>query len=179
MNELSGTRLLTWLAKWRNVVLLEAMMASGSASAAISARARHLAAVKIDGVRAPANLHDGVPIPLALGLTWVLGLQAVEPAALMFGVEHAAGNQGLDPGGKIAGGGNDSPGPLSKRVVQVRVVSGQQGTGPRFTRAMMDLLSRERDLRYRSHHRRRVLGASPRSRKSLRTSRARKPGSPE
>jgi hypothetical protein len=35
-------------------------------------------------------------------------------------------------------------------------------------RAMMDLLSQERDRRYRSHHRRRVLGASPRSRKSLR-----------
>ena len=43
----------------------------------------------------------------------------------------------------------------------------------------LDLLSQERDRRYRSHHRRRVLGASPRSRKSLRTSKARKPGSPE
>ena len=46
-------------------------------------------------------------------------------------------------------------------------------------RAMMDLLSQERDRRYRSHHWRRVLGASPKSRKSLRTSRARKPKSPE
>ena len=35
-------------------------------------------------------------------------------------------------------------------------------------RVMMDLLSQERDRRYRSHDWRRVSGASPRSRKSLR-----------
>jgi hypothetical protein len=50
--------------------------------------ARDFAAVKIDGVRTPANLDDAVPIPLALGLTLVLGLQAVEPAALICGVEQ-------------------------------------------------------------------------------------------
>ena len=34
---------------------------------------------------------------------------------------------------------------------------------------MMDLPSQERDRCYRSHHRRRILCANPRSRKSLRT----------
>jgi hypothetical protein len=44
-----------------------------------------------------------------------------------------------------------------------------------------DLLNqkRNRDRHYPCHHRRRVLGASPRRHKSLRTSRAPKPGSPE
>src|SRR5216683_6517455 len=92
--------------------------------------ARGLAAVKIHRVRSPAQLADAVPVLLAVGLAWVLGLQAVEPAALICGVEHAAGNQCLDPGGKIVAGGDDAPGRRSTGMVQARVVVGQEGAGP-------------------------------------------------
>ena len=45
--------------------------------------AGRLATVKIDRVRSPTQLGDAVPVLLAVGLARVLGLQAVEPAALI------------------------------------------------------------------------------------------------
>ncbi len=61
--------------------------------------AGHLAAVKINRVRSPANLADAVPVLLALGLARDLGLQAVEPLALIVDVEHFTADQCLDPCG--------------------------------------------------------------------------------
>src|SRR6185437_16190843 len=84
-----------------------------------------LAAVKIYRVRPPAQSLHAVPILLAVGHARVLGLQAVEPAALICGVKDASRNQCLDPDGEIAGGGDDAPREISKRGVQVRVVSGR------------------------------------------------------
>jgi hypothetical protein len=89
-----------------------------------------LAAVKIYRVRAPAQSLHAIPVLLAVGHARVLGLQAVEPAALVRGVEDAPGNECLDPDGEIAGGGDDTPGKIGKRGVQVRVVGGQEGPGP-------------------------------------------------
>src|SRR5204863_6362651 len=66
--------------------------------------AGHLAAVKINRLRSPANLADAVPVLLALGLAWQLGLQAVEPLALILGVDDLAADQRLDPYGEIVGG---------------------------------------------------------------------------
>src|SRR4029434_8526155 len=67
---------------------------------------------------------------LAVGHARVLGLQAVEPAALIRGIEHAASNQCLDPDGEIPGGGDDAPGKIGKKGVQVCVVGGQERPGP-------------------------------------------------
>jgi len=53
----------------------------------------------------PQRLGNAVAVPLAVGPVRVLGAQAVEPAALILGVEHAAGNQRLDPRGEIIRGG--------------------------------------------------------------------------
>ena len=64
--------------------------------------------MKINRVRSPAKLGDAVPVFLARGLARVLGLQAVEPAALIISVENLAANQCLDPGGEIVTGGNDT-----------------------------------------------------------------------
>src|SRR5207253_3679229 len=89
-----------------------------------------LAAVKIYRVRAPAQSRHAVPVLLAVGHARVLGLQAVEPAALICGIEDAPGNQCLDPDGEIAGGGEDTSRKISKRGVQVRVVSGQERPAP-------------------------------------------------
>src|SRR4030095_17124061 len=47
-----------------------------------------LAAVKIDRVRSPAELADAVRVLLAFWRARVLGFQAVEPAALTFGVHY-------------------------------------------------------------------------------------------
>ena len=47
-----------------------------------------LAVVKINRVRSPAKFADAVPVLVALGLARILRLEAVEPAALIFGVEH-------------------------------------------------------------------------------------------
>src|SRR4029077_20556031 len=88
-----------------------------------------LAAVKIYRVRPPAQSFDAVPVLLTVGHARVLGLQAVEPAALICGVEDAPGNQCLDPDGEIVSGGDDAPRKISKRGVQVRVVSGQELRG--------------------------------------------------
>src|SRR6266480_1847946 len=54
-----------------------------------------LAAVKIEPVRSPAQLADAVPVLLAVGLARVHGPQAVKPAALIRGVEHAAGAESV------------------------------------------------------------------------------------
>ena len=85
--------------------------------------------MKIYRVRPPAQSFYAVPVLLAVGHARVLGLQAVEPAALICGIEDAPGNQCLDPDGEIAGGGDDAPGEISKRGVQVRVVNGQERAG--------------------------------------------------
>src|SRR4029453_1277788 len=57
----------------------------------------------------------------------ILGLEAVEPAALVGGVEHAARNQCLDPGGEIVGGGNDTAGCRGIGMVHSRIVLRQEG----------------------------------------------------
>src|SRR5207248_4379473 len=93
--------------------------------------ARGLAAVKIDRVRGPVQLGDAVPVLLAVGFARVLGLQAVEPAALIFSVEHAPPYQCLDPDGEIVGGGNDTPRRRCTGMVQVGIVGGQKGAGAR------------------------------------------------
>src|SRR5262249_52541336 len=87
-------------------------------------------AVKIYRVWPPMQSLYSVSVLLAVGHVQVLGLQAVEPAALIYSVEDAPGNQCLDPDGEIVRGGDDTPGKISKRGVQVRVVSGQERPGP-------------------------------------------------
>ena len=87
--------------------------------------------MKINSVRPPADLGDAVPILLSFGLARVLELQAVEPAALIGGVENAARDKCVDPCSEIVGRRDDSSGPLNKRMVYVCVVFGQQGAGPR------------------------------------------------
>ena len=69
---------------------------------------------------APAQLGDAVAVPLALGLARVLGPRAVEPAALVLGVEHPAADQRLDPGGEVVGGGDDAAGCRGEGMVQAR-----------------------------------------------------------
>src|SRR5947208_14432928 len=64
-----------------------------------------LAAVKIYRVRPPAQSLDAVPVLLAVGHARVLGLQAVEPAALICDVEDGPGYQCPDPDGEIVSGG--------------------------------------------------------------------------
>lgn len=61
--------------------------------------------MKINRVRSPAKLADAVSIFLALGLARILRLEAVEPAALVGGVEHTARNQCVDPSGEIVRAG--------------------------------------------------------------------------
>jgi hypothetical protein len=65
--------------------------------------------VKVHRVRSPVQFSDAVPVLLTDWLARVLGLRTVEPTALIRGVEHAAANQRLDPGGEIVGGGDDTP----------------------------------------------------------------------
>ena len=92
--------------------------------------AGRLTTVKIERVRSPMQLGDAVPVPLSIWLVRILKLHAVEPAALILGVEHSAGNQRPNPSGEIAGGRNDAPGRCGKRMVQVRVIVGQNRPGP-------------------------------------------------
>ena len=92
--------------------------------------AGHLATVKIDPVRSPAQLGDAVPVLLAVGLARVFGLHAVEPLALIVGVEHPAADQCLDPGGEIVGGRDDAPGRRGVGRVLAGVVVGLEGSGP-------------------------------------------------
>src|SRR5207247_10539463 len=89
-----------------------------------------LAAVKIYRVRPPAQSLDAVPVLLAVGHARVLGLQAVEPAALICGVEDAPGNQCLDPDGEIVSGGDDAPRKISNRGAQGRVGGWEARSGP-------------------------------------------------
>src|SRR5258705_13292094 len=86
--------------------------------------------VKISRVRRPGQSLDAVPVLLAVGRARVLGLQAVEPAALICGVEDAPGYQCLDPDGETVSVGDDAPRKISNRGVQVRVVGGQERPGP-------------------------------------------------
>src|SRR5437762_12314376 len=88
-----------------------------------------LAAVKIYRVRPPAQSLDAVPVLLAVGHARVLGLQAVEPAARICGVEDAPGYQCLDPDGENVSGADDAPSEISNRGVQGRVVGGQERPG--------------------------------------------------
>src|SRR4029453_7443651 len=84
---------------------------------------------KINRVRSPANLADAVPVLLALGLAWHLGLQAVEPLALIVGVEHLASDPRLDPGGEIVGGRDDASGRRGVGRVLAGTVVGLEGSG--------------------------------------------------
>jgi hypothetical protein len=61
--------------------------------------------VKINRVGSPAKLGDALPILLALGLARILRLEAVEPAALVGGVEHTGRNQCVDPSGEFVRAG--------------------------------------------------------------------------
>jgi hypothetical protein len=99
-----------------------------------------LAAVKIHSIRPPTKLADAVPVLLAVGLARVIGLQAVEPAALIRGVEHAAGNQCLDPGGEIVGGRDDAPDRRGKGMVQASVVVERPRSSRLFECPVVNLL---------------------------------------
>ena len=87
-----------------------------------------LAAVIVDGVRSPAQCYDAVPVLLPWFFR-VLRPQAVKPKLLVLRIEHVAGNQRLDPGCAIVGGGDGAPGCPGKGVVQTRVVVGLKGPG--------------------------------------------------
>src|SRR5438552_4111400 len=61
--------------------------------------AGHLAAVEIHAVRPKGDLGDPIPIFLAERLAWVLWLKAVEPLALIVGIEKLAPDQRAYPDG--------------------------------------------------------------------------------
>src|SRR5271169_1108779 len=60
--------------------------------------AGHLAAVKIDAVRPKGDLRDPIPVFLAERFARVLWLKAVEPLALIVGIEKLAPDQRPHPG---------------------------------------------------------------------------------
>ena len=91
--------------------------------------AGHLAAVKINRVRSPAKLADPVPVLLALRLARYLGLQAVEPLALIVGVEDLTADQRRDPCGAIVGGRDDTSGRRGVGRVLLGAVIGLEGSG--------------------------------------------------
>src|SRR5688500_15338039 len=79
--------------------------------------------MEVDGVGSPAVSYDAVPVP-PVGVAGVLQLHAVEPNALVLGVEHSAADQCLHPGSEIVSGGDHGPGPGGPGVVDAGVVRG-------------------------------------------------------
>src|SRR6516164_2477723 len=63
--------------------------------------AGHLAAVKIQIVEPKRHLSDPIPVFLAERLAWILRFRAVEPSALIVGIENFAADQLQHPGGEI------------------------------------------------------------------------------
>ena len=66
--------------------------------------AGHLAAVKIHAVRPKGDLGDPIPIFLAERFACVLQLEAIEPLALIVGIEKLAPDQCPHPDGEIVCG---------------------------------------------------------------------------
>src|SRR5262249_7979473 len=86
--------------------------------------AGHLAAVKIHTVRPKGDLGDPIPIFLAEWFGWVLRLKAVEPLALIIGIENFATNQGTHPCDQIVSGRDDATGRRGIGGILSRVVIG-------------------------------------------------------
>src|SRR5690349_539122 len=86
---------------------------------------RGFATVKVHCVRSPVQSGDAVPVLLAVRFARLFGLRTVEPAALIRGVEQAAGNECLYPGREIVGGRDNTSGRCSEGMVQVRIVLGR------------------------------------------------------
>src|SRR5262245_34327592 len=90
--------------------------------------AGHLAAVNIHAVRPKGDLGDPIPILLAARSTWVLRLKAVEPLALIVGIEKLASDQRAHPDGEIIRGGDDVSGGEGIARILPRVIIGLEGS---------------------------------------------------
>lgn len=66
--------------------------------------------MKIQAVGPKRHLSDPIPVFLAERLAWILRFRAVEPLALIVGIENFAADQRPHPGGEIIGGGDDATG---------------------------------------------------------------------
>ncbi len=64
------------------------------------------------------------------GLARIFELHAVEPLALIVGVEQPAADRRLDPGGEIVGGRDDAPGRRGVGRVLAGAVVGLESSGP-------------------------------------------------
>src|SRR5262249_62127494 len=64
--------------------------------------------MKIQTVGPKRHLSNPIPVFLAERLAWILRFRAVEPSALMVGIENFAADQLPHPGGEIIGGGDDA-----------------------------------------------------------------------
>src|SRR5262249_60464390 len=94
--------------------------------------AGHLAAVKIQTVGPKRHLSDPIPVFPAERLAWILRFRAVEPSALIVGIENFAAYQLPHPVGEIIGGGEGTPRrPRTGRGVPcVRVALGRARPSP-------------------------------------------------